>query len=382
MNLSLEPLPGEEPAAATDLQDLEPGPEVETQANEFVEAPIHANFKHEQVGRNILFVDDDYNFLELCKRRFGAGEYTIHVANGPTEALELLANQNIDIIISDMSMPGMTGAELLHVVECKHPDIIRIIISGKFDLADTIAAINKGHIYQYLTKPFNDKDVKLTIYKALLEKERREAEVRRQQERQENARRRARQMGQEVVKTKSKLDEAYNECISLLTRLVSQGSDQTQRIANVAAWLAVQMNENSDAVHQVRVAALLQDLSRLGQPEVPVAGMSSEQKVAYSRHPQESARLVAELGPFQEASFIVKCHHERYDGKGFPCKLKGVEIPLGARAVALANAYGKLRADYSVSHIEAIETLAGTGERFDPQLREQLALMPASVYED
>ncbi|HKI73030.1 MAG TPA: response regulator [Pseudomonadales bacterium] len=364
IEFSLEP--GEPPDATT-----APVEEGRPEARD-AEAPVQVGWKRELHERNILFVDDDDRFLKLCGKRFEASDYRIFTADGAESALELMKQQTIDIVISDMNMPGISGAELLHEIERKYPEAIRVIISGKFDLADTIAAINQGHIYKYLTKPFNDKDVKLTIYQALLEKERREAEERRRRERQENIKRRARQLGEMVLKTRYRADQAYEETLDVLTCLVGMANNNATRVADVAAQLAESMGESEAFSHQVRVAALLKDLALLGTSRKPTGQMSDAEKEEYIRHPIRSAKLVHEFKPWREAAFMIKSHHERFDGKGFPSGAIGEEIPLGARIIAIAECYVHERSRQSC-HDDTVLALAAISERFDPALLTALA---------
>lgn len=366
-SLSLEPIEGESP-----LEDMEIGDkgdkDVEPAAVVEADAPVQVNWNQATKERRILFVDDDAKFLNLCHRRFEASEYSIFTASDADDAIRLLENQSIDVVISDMSMPGKNGAELMQDIEKKFPDIVRIIASGKFDLANTIEAINKGHIYKYVTKPFNEKDLKLTIYQALLEKERREAQERRRKERQENVKRRAKQLGEMVVRTRDKADKAYDESLSMLTGLVTMGSEAPLRVSELAARLAGAAGASEADCQQIKVAALLQDVASVGQPLVPVSEMGSAEKEIFFRHPVLSAKLVAEMTPFRKAAFMIKSHHERFDGKGFPCGLRGEEIPWGARVLALATAYEAARGQRNLSHYETMAALARVSERFDPDL--------------
>lgn len=364
---SLEPIAG----AAADVS-VDSGQPDAPQA-ERPEEPVKVNWKRDAHERKILFVDDDERFLNLCNRRFEASDYKIYTANGAEAALAIMTEHRIDLIISDMSMPGITGAELLHEVERKFPETIRVIISGKFDLADTIEAINRGHVYKYLTKPFNDKDLKLTIYQALLEKERREAEERRRKERQENVKRRARQLGEMVVQTRYKAGQAYDECLTVLTQLATMSSDEPVRIADVSVRLAECVGESEASCQQIRVAALLRDLAESSKVGQPISQMSGAEKEQYFRHPVKSAKLVHGLQPWREAAFIIKSHHERFDGKGFPCGIKGEEIPLGARIIAIATHYVQVRSARKCSHDDAVLALAAVSERFDPALLTAIA---------
>lgn len=122
----------------------------------------------------LLFVDDDPNVLKALRRLFHHENYQIHLAASGAEGLEILRQQTVDLIISDMRMPEMSGAEFLaHALE-QWPETLRILLTGYADLQSTIDAINKGRIFSYCNKPWNDEELKLLVRNALEQKRLRE----------------------------------------------------------------------------------------------------------------------------------------------------------------------------------------------------------------
>lgn len=121
--------------------------------------------------RTILFVDDEPNVTGGLKRSFYREPYTILSANSAKEAIEVLADKHVDVVVSDEQMPGMAGSELLAVVREKYPDTIRIILTGQATLEAAIRAINAGGVYRFFTKPCNEVDLKMTIRQALQQRE-------------------------------------------------------------------------------------------------------------------------------------------------------------------------------------------------------------------
>ena len=104
----------------------------------------------------LLLVDDEPNILASLKRLFRRDDYTVYIANSGAEGLEVLKNENIGVIVSDQRMPGMTGSEFLGLAKEIKPDTIRIILSGYTELSSITEAINRGAIYKFLTKPWDD----------------------------------------------------------------------------------------------------------------------------------------------------------------------------------------------------------------------------------
>jgi two-component system probable response regulator PhcQ len=114
----------------------------------------------------ILAVDDEQNLLEGLRAALFRSDYQLKVAKSPEEALEILRREPIDIVISDHLMPGMTGLEFLGLVHDRHPDVVRIMLSGHADTATAIRAINEGEIYRFLTKPCDRSELLVTLHLA------------------------------------------------------------------------------------------------------------------------------------------------------------------------------------------------------------------------
>ena len=115
---------------------------------------------------NLLLVDDEKEILQTLTLTF-KNEYEIFTARSGLEALDILEKKDIALIVSDQRMPDMTGVELLQKAITINPDTIRIILTGYTDTAALIEAINKGHIYQYVTKPWDRQDLKVLVKRAL-----------------------------------------------------------------------------------------------------------------------------------------------------------------------------------------------------------------------
>jgi diguanylate cyclase (GGDEF)-like protein/PAS domain S-box-containing protein len=132
--------------------------------------PVHLlRFRPKQ--RTLLLVDDEPNVISSLKRLFRQDGHAIVTANSGAEGLAVLATQKVDVIISDQRMPGMTGVEFLREAKLKYPDTIRIVLSGYTELQSVTDAINEGAIYRFLTKPWDDAQLREQISKAFKHKE-------------------------------------------------------------------------------------------------------------------------------------------------------------------------------------------------------------------
>lgn len=113
----------------------------------------------------ILYVDDEENNLVSFKANFRI-KYLVHTAISGDEAMTVLDNKHVDIIITDQRMPNMTGVEFLEKVLEKYPDPMRILLTGYADMNAVVDAVNKGKIFHYLSKPWNEEELDMTIKRA------------------------------------------------------------------------------------------------------------------------------------------------------------------------------------------------------------------------
>jgi len=118
----------------------------------------------------ILFVDDEVNVLNALRRLFHSEHYVSYFASSGAEGLRILQQYAVDIVISDMRMPEMNGAEFLAQVVMKWPETTRILLTGYADMQSTIDAVNKGRIYHYCNKPWDDEALKLLVRNVLEQK--------------------------------------------------------------------------------------------------------------------------------------------------------------------------------------------------------------------
>lgn len=117
--------------------------------------------------RSILIVDDEPSVISALTRLLAEEGYEIHSATSGEQALKLLDQTPVQVIITDERMPGMSGTELLSILRRRYPYIVRIMLTGKANLEDAMRAVNKGEIYRFFTKPWDPYELKLSIWNAL-----------------------------------------------------------------------------------------------------------------------------------------------------------------------------------------------------------------------
>lgn len=120
-----------------------------------------------QGNETVLIVDDEPHVISALMRGLDEEPYRIAGAAGGNEALQLMAGHRFKVVISDEKMPGMDGAEFLALVKQLHPEAVRIMLTGHASIEATMRAVNRGEIYRFFTKPWNDTELKLAIRSAL-----------------------------------------------------------------------------------------------------------------------------------------------------------------------------------------------------------------------
>ena len=339
---------------------------------------------------SLLLVDDEPNILNALKRMFRRQHYTIHTATSGQEGLQILDRHPVDLILSDMRMPEMNGAEFLQQAAEKHPNAMRLLLTGYSDINATIDAINKGRIHGYISKPWNDADLSLTVKQALEQKalrderdrlqaltERQNAELKELNATLED---KVRQRTRQLRVAHKRLKESYFASIPVfasLVRLREEGSAEghSKRVADHARAIAERLELDDDQVRDIYFAGLLHDIGKITLPD-DIAGkaegqMTFPERERYRKHTQTAESILMTLEPLQNTAQIIAAVHEQYNGKGYPKGLKGEEIPLGARILALANDYDKLLHGQllgeELSAVDAIEWMQQS-PAYDPYL--------------
>lgn len=116
--------------------------------------------------RTVLVVDDEANVVSALRRTLRREGYTILSASEPAEALAILRETAVDVVLSDQLMPNMSGLDFLKEVRALHPDVVRIMLTGHAEVATAVEAINEGEIYRFLTKPWDDAELKVALHLA------------------------------------------------------------------------------------------------------------------------------------------------------------------------------------------------------------------------
>lgn len=311
-----------------------------------------------------------------------------------------------------MRMPEMDGARFLEEVRNRWPEVVRILLTGYADISSTIAAINRGEIYRYISKPWNDHDLLLVIREALEnsrlrgENERLLALTQAQNEALKDLNAgledKVKQRTAEIEQINSflnlandKLKQNFLISIKIFSGLIElRGNNvggHSRRVADLARRLSAKLGMTSREQHDVFYAALLHDIGKIGFPDTliakPVSKMSSEELSLYRKHPGIGASALTALEELADVARYVRSHHERFDGQGFPDGLEGTAIPRGGRLLAVIDEYdalqGGMMSEKRMSADEARKYIEQSrGKRFDPEIVDAFSALLDTIAEE
>lgn len=346
----------------------------------------------------LLLVDDEASILSALRRVFRPLGYRVLTAESGVAALELARGETIDLVISDMRMPHMDGAQFLERIRQEQPHAVRILLTGYADINAIIAAINRGEIHRYIGKPWDDNDIVLVVREALA---RRALEVRNRELTELTARQneelrqlnsgleeRVRQRTAEIEQVNGMLNVAYDELKSnfMLSMKIFAGlmelrhsglSGQSRRVSEWARRVCASLGLGERQSHDIYVAALLHDIGKIGFPDSmlgkSVSAMSHEEVQRYRKHPLNAEAALMPLVQLRPVAAIIRSQHERLDGNGFPDGLEGAEIVQGALILAPIIDYENLLAgalsERRFSPEDAASSVRrGVGTRYDAKI--------------
>ncbi len=312
-------------------------------------------------AHSILLVDDEASILKSLQRLFVEEEYQIYRADAGDRGLEILKNHSIDLVISDQKMPNMSGSEFLEKVFRQYPDTMRILLTGHSDMESIISAINKGKIYQYIAKPWDNESLKITVKKALaqydlIRENKRLLEITQRQnkelkENNELLEERVSQRTQELDKLYKELKKNFVEFIRVFIHLIGgfdkQLGEHCKRVAFIAKSIGQKMSLTAKELEQLEIAGLLHDIGMVTIPK------EIQSKPMYILHPREKEMLrqhttigqaaISTVQNLSEVGLIIRSHHENFEGGGYPDGLWGEKIPKLARILRVADEYDQLK---------------------------------------
>ena len=307
--------------------------------------------------KTILVIEDDIQYGELLKDALVHFGYDVMLAYSATGGMDIIRQEKLDLIISDINMPGINGFQLAERLLKMFLDIPLILITGLDDLKLIKRALAVG-VSDYLVKP-----IKLDELPVVLEKgfERRRLESKKLQDNKAEI-----------------LLKALKALMRALDAKDHYTCGHSQRVAALAMLMAEVLGLDAEQKYTLHLGAYLHDIGKIGMPDGILKKSDSLEDFEYDiakDHPIIGCQIIGEINELSEVASIVRHHHERYDGTGYPDGLKGEAIPFFARILSIVDCYEALISDRTyrkgLTKAEALAIIQrDAGSYFDPELVE------------
>jgi putative two-component system response regulator len=305
----------------------------------------------------LLVVDDELDNLELLERTLRR-EYQVVTAQSAEEALEKLPGLEVDLIITDQRMPGMTGIQLLEKASNMGSQALGIILTGYTDAGDLMEAINSGYVYRYITKPWEPEELKLTLKRAL----------------------ESYSMNAENKRLLSQLRENHFRVLAtLVTALEAKdpySAGHSHRVKDLCVAIGERLGVPPKDIETLGEGALVHDIGEIGVREEVLnkpGKLTDEEFEHVKSHVRLAADMLSFVEDFADIVPLVQLHHERLDGSGYPFGMSGDAIPLLPRILAVADTYDALISDRphrpALARHRAVAVIQqGRGREFDERV--------------
>jgi response regulator RpfG family c-di-GMP phosphodiesterase len=343
-----------------------------------------------QDQRTVLFVDDEINILKALQRLLRQEDMNVLCASHAQEALEILSKTKAQVVVTDQRMPEMSGVDLLSAVRQRHPDIVRMMLTGYTEMDVAVEAINRGEIYRLITKPWNDDELRATIRQAFEQSDLKD-EIKRLnhitreqnfklQDMNRNLEEKVRERTKQLALKHHELRTAYVQTVGALAEAVDAKDAYTrghsERVGVYASKIAREMSFSKVLIERIYIAGLLHDVGKIGVRDCVITKpdkLTLEEYEEIKRHPEIGAKILEPVDFLADIAPCVRHHHEWFDGstRGYPDRLRGETIPLPSRVILVADTVEAMTSDRPYRKALPLETVVSeinkySGSQFDP----------------
>jgi len=327
--------------------------------------------RNDRTAQVRILVVDDVPLVRITLRRIleKEGYCCLEAADG-NQALVLASQENPELMLCDIHMPGIGGLDLVRLLQGTIPDVSIVMVSGEEETETAVKCIEMG-AYGFVHKPFQVREILVQVKAAL---RRRMLEI----EHRDRERLLAEKVREQTQEIRESREEIALRLISASEERDNETGAHVRRIGLFAAELARLLGWSPEEVDTIRAAAPMHDLGKVGVPDAILqkpGPLTDEEWVIMRTHTTMGARILkgSKVHFIQMAARIAACHHEKWNGLGYPSGLRGEAIPLEARITGLVDVYDALshRRYYKEAWPEekvVALLLEGRGTHFDPQI--------------
>jgi putative nucleotidyltransferase with HDIG domain len=340
------------------------------------------------VSPRILIVDDEAEITEILADLLSE-DYDCSRAGSAEEALTRLRDDEFQLVISDITMPGMSGLDMIPHVKELAPDTVVVMISGMQTVESAISALRVG-AFDYLMKPFDLRQVEAVVKRALEHHDLVVAKQRYENHLEELVEQRT----AELDRALNSLEGAYRSTLKALTAALETRDSEThghsERVVSYSLRLGREYGLSSEEMKALEFGSLLHDIGKIGVPDSILrkpAKLTEEEWVRMREHPLHGQQILRGIEFLQGASRVVAQHHEKWDGTGYPLGLRNEDIDICARIFAVADAFDAITSDRVYRRGKPYEAAAQelddwAGRQFDPKVVEAFHRVPKEDWEE
>ncbi len=316
----------------------------------------------------VTVVDDEPASRDVLVRAARSWDFSCQSAGTAEEAIELLEHRPTPVIVTDLRMPGRGGIWLVREVQKRWPNAAVIVVTAGNEL-DGVAQCMDAGAQHYFLKPINFDEFHHALKATLRQHQRHHERDRHHQHLERIVARQTRRLRQTFL-------SAIDSMVRLLEARDPYTSGHSLRVGALTVRLAKRLGLDAGACQRLSLAAKLHDIGKVGLPEYILnkpERLTAEEFLLVRKHPVIGERILAPIIRSRGIRAAIRGHHERFDGLGYPDNLRGNNIPILARLIALVDSYDAMTSNRAyreaLSQEEAVASLrAGAGTQFDPEL--------------
>ncbi len=344
----------------------------------------------------VLVTDDEVSIREILADGLESFGFKVVQAGNAAEAFELVKRGGIDVVLSDIEMPGENGLSLLKRIKEHDADVDVIVVTGIVDVDTAVGTIRQG-ASDYVSKPFNLEEVRIVVERTI-EKRRLIRENRAYQQKLElMVADRTQELvakHREVEGLYAELEASYESTLEALITALDFRDNETlghsRRVVEYAVLVAEAMGVGEQDLSWIRRGAILHDVGKIGVADAILrkpGKLDAAEWEEMKKHPEMGYQMLKHIRFLEPALEIVYCHQERWDGSGYPRGLKGEAIPLGARIFAAVDTFDAMTSDRPYRAALTIEDARNeirrfSGVQFDPRVAEAFLAIDERVWRD
>lgn len=313
----------------------------------------------------ILAVDDEVGILDSLRVFLSKAGYTFVGVTNPLEAIEKVRTEHFDLMLLDFLMTPIHGDQVVEEIRKFNKDLYILLLTGHKDLAPPLDTIKRLDIQGYCEKSDKFDQLLLLIESGIKAVSQMQL---------------IKKINDELKTTYDKLESAYMETIEILRFTVEAKDAYTRghsdRVSAYSVLIGEALGLPEEDLKTLKIGGLFHDIGKIGIPDsilLKTTKLDDEEYSEIKNHPAIGAHILSNATIFKDIIPIVKHHHERFDGRGYPGKLKGEEIPYFARIAAVADSFDAMTSKRSYRDslpmdVVIEEIIKNSGTQFDPEI--------------